>query len=111
MSIVWPADGIAILARNRGPELARALPTRSETGEIRIETEATQAIRTAVRAGRKYLSIEFHPLAHTVTRGGVTEFTRAAVFAAALVSNPEYHQATAEVREGGHKAAIWELLK
>ena len=97
LSVLWPADGIAIRAEHRGVEVGRAVPTRDADGSLRIETRATPAILTAYKT-RRYFSVEFHALAEVRTAGGVREITRALVDAAAMVSSPEYSQATAEVR-------------
>ena len=75
----------------------RVVPTRDADGSLRIETRATPAILTAYKT-RRYFSVEFHALAEVRTAGGVREITRALVDAAAMVSSPEYSQATAEVR-------------
>ena len=98
LACCWPSNGIALLAEHRGSELARAVPTRDADGSLRIETRATPAILEAF-ATRKYFSVEFHALQEVRTAGGVREITRALVDAAALVSTPEYLQASAEIRD------------
>ena len=98
MSAVWGADGIGILVEHRGKQEARAVPVRTARGDITIDVPATPAIVDAVRGGRNHLSVEFKPLAEIRTRGGVRELQRAFIDAAALVSEPEYAQAVAEVR-------------
>lgn len=97
LSVVWPSAGVALLGEHHGPELARAVPTRDADGSLRIETRATAEILDAF-ATRKYFSVEFHAISEVRTKGGVREITRALVDAAALVSSPEYSQATAEIR-------------
>ena len=97
LSVIWPSDGIALLSEHRGSELARAVPTRDADGSLRIETPATPAILEAFTT-RKFFSIEFHAISEVRTKGGVREITRALVESAAMVSSPEYSQATAEVR-------------
>ena len=104
LSVLWPADGIAIRAEHRGVEVGRAVPTRDADGSLRIETRATPAILTAYKT-RRYFSVEFHALAEVRTAGGVREITRALVDAAAMVSSPEYSQATAEVRS--KRRRVW----
>ena len=104
LSVVWAGDGIALLAEHRGAELARAVPTRAADGSLRIETRATPAILEAF-ATRKYFSVEFHAISEVRTKAGVREITRALVDAAAMVSSPEYAQATAEVRE--RQRRVW----
>jgi len=105
-SVEWPSGGIAILDGHGGTELGRAMPSRGETGEIRISTPATDAIRAAIRAGRRFMSVEFRALAERTTRGGVREVLRAMVDAAALVANPEYDTTAAEVRDAPRRR-IW----
>lgn len=98
-SLVWPSDGVAILAEHRGRELARAVPERQPDGRITIETRATDEIRRAIDVdGRRYLSIEFFAHRENRTAAAVREVLRATVDAAALVPDPEYVQAVAEVR-------------
>ena len=96
-SVVWPSGGIALLAEHRGAALAHAVPTRDADGSLRIETPATPEILAAY-ATRKFFSVEFHALREVRTKGGIREIQRALVEAAALTAEPEYKQATAEVR-------------
>ena len=97
-ALLWPADGVAIRLEHLGAEVARAVPVRDGT-EVRIATPATPAIYDAVKAGRRFMSIEFTPLAEMRTAGGVREIERAFVDGAALTDDPEYHQTVAEVRD------------
>ena len=97
-SVEWPSRGVAILDGHRGTELARAEPIRESNGELRIEAQATAAIRAAIRAGKRFMSVEFKPLSDRVTPGGVREILRAMVDAAALVADPEYDSTKAEIR-------------
>ena len=109
-SITWPTDGVRILDKHGGPELARAYPHRDPAGRILIRARATDAIRAAIAAGRNRMSIEFRPIEERTTKGGVREILRALVDAAALVSNPEYDTTAAEVRERrrkGRRTPIW----
>ena len=87
-SVEWPSQGVAIIDGHKGPELARAIPDRSETGELRVTATATDAIRAAIQSGRRYMSIEFRALAESRTAAGVREITRAIVHSAALVASP-----------------------
>ena len=98
-ALVWGADGIAIRTEHRGAEVARALPVRGPDGSIRISAIATPEIRAAFAGGKRYLSAEFQSLAEIRTRANVREIQRAFVGGAALVREPEYTQARAEVRE------------
>ncbi len=109
-SLVWPESGIAITSGHGGERLANAVPSRGAGGEIRIEARATEALRAAVGAGRKFMSIEFRSLSERTTKAGVREIFRAFVDVAALVASPEYDTTKAEVRDSGHKGAIWGCL-
>ena len=105
LSLVWASDGVAVRAEHRGVEVARAIPTREASGEIRIATPAPPAIVAAFNEGRKFLSIEFHALQETRSKSGVREITQAFLPGAALVASPEYQQAKAEVRSTRRR--IW----
>lgn len=107
LSVVWSADppGIALLDEHRGSELSRAVPTRDKDGSLRIETPATPAILKAYET-RRYFSVEFHSLREVQTAGGVREIQLALLEAAAMVSDPEYKQAFAEVRARAHRR-VW----
>ena len=101
LSLVWASDGVAVRAEHRGVEVTRAIPTREANGEIRIATPAAPAIVAAFNEGRKFLSIEFHAVQETRSAAGVREIQSAFLPGAALVAEPEYKQATAEVRQSG----------
>ena len=85
--------------------MARAVPARHPDGAISIDTKATPEIREAFNAGKRYLSIEFHALREVRTRANVREIQRALCEAAAMTDDPEYVQATAEVRERRRRRA------
>ena len=97
-SLVWASDGVAIRAKHLGAEDSRAIPTREAGGEIRIAAPASPAIVAAFNEGRKFLSIEFHALQETRSKAGIREIQSAFLPGVALVADPEYKQATAEVR-------------
>ena len=99
LSLVWASDGIALRAKHLGEEAQRAIPIREPNGEIRIAAPASAAIVAAFNEGRRFLSIEFHALQETRSKSGVREIQQAFLPGAALVAEPEYSQATAEVRE------------
>ena len=107
LSLVWASNGIALRAKHLGAEDSRAIPTREANGEIRIEAPASAAIVAAFNEGRRHLSIEFHALQETKSKSGVREIQQAFLPAAALVSDPEYTQATAEVRARSRRKKIW----
>ena len=104
-SLVWASNGVAIRARHLGMEDSRAVPTREANGEIRIAAPASAAIVAAYNEGRRFLSIEFHALKETRSKSGVREIQSAFLPGAAMVSDPEYKQARAEVRSTRRK--VW----
>ena len=97
-SVEWPSRGVGILTRHHGAPEVRAVPTREPDGRITLRARATDAIREAVEAGRRFLSVEFHAVRERRTEGGIREILRALVPDVALVSEPEYGQSSAEVR-------------
>ena len=105
LSLVWASEGVAVRAEHRGVEVTRAIPTRESNGEIRIATPAPPAIVAAFNEGRKFLSIEFHSVQETRSAAGVREIQQAFLPGVALVSDPEYKQATAEVR--ARQRRVW----
>lgn len=104
-SIEWPSSGVAILTEHRGAVEARAQPIRQRDGRLTLTARATDAIRKAVEAGRKFMSVEFRSIEERTTKGGVREVLRAFVDAAALVSRPEYDTTAAELRT--QRRRIW----
>ena len=74
------------------------MPVRHPDGRITLKARATDAIRNAVEAGRRFMSVEFHALKEHTTLGGIREITSALVPDVALVPSPEYGQTAAEVR-------------
>ena len=104
-SLVWSATGIALRAEHLGGEDSRAVPTREPNGEIRIAAPASAALVAAFNEGRKFLSIEFHSLKETRSAAGVREIQQAFLPGAALVADPEYKQARAEVR--ARQRRVW----
>ena len=103
-SVQWPAEGVGILTAHRAAPEVRAVPTREADGRISIVARATDAIREAVQAGRKWMSVEFHALEERTVASGVREVLQAFVPRAALVANPEYDTTAAEVREAERRA-------
>jgi len=97
-SVEWPSAGVGILTAHRAPPEVRAVPVRESDGRISIRARATDPIREAVQAGKKWMSVEFHALRERTTRGGVREVLQALVPRVALVADPEYDTTTAEVR-------------
>ena len=105
-ALVWASDGIALRAKHLGVEDSRAVPTREANGEIRIAAPASPAIVAAFEVGRKFLSIEFHAVQETLYASGVREIQQAFLPGAALVADPEYKQARAEVR-ASRRMKVW----
>lgn len=103
-SIEWPSQGVSVLTRHHGETETRGQVIRQRDGRLTLTARATEGIRDAVKSGKRFLSVEFKSLREQKTRGGVREVLRAFVDAAALVRQPEYQQATAEVRSRRKRA-------
>ena len=105
-SLTWPAEGIPIRSEHLKGEVGRAVPTRHPGGEIRIRLKATAEIRSAYQAGKKFLSAEFFALRESRS-AGIREIESALLSGAAMVSSPEYKQATAEIRTKPKRLSKW----
>ena len=105
-SVEWPSGGVAILTEHRGTVETRGHVVRQPGGRLTLTARATPAIKQAVEAGRKWMSVEFRALEERTTKGGVRELLRAFVDAAALVRAPEYDTTTAEVRSK-RRMRVW----
>ena len=105
-SVQWPSTGVSVLLEHLGSPETVAHPIREADGRISLRARATDAIRRAVAAGKRHMSVEFRAVEERTTAGGVREILRAFVPAVALVSNPEYDTTAAEVRERG-RPRIW----
>ncbi len=97
-SVQWPSEGVEIAPGHKLATETRAHPVRGRTGELNITARATEALRQAVAAGKRYMSVEFIALEERTTAGGVREILSALVKRAALVPNPEYDTTAAELR-------------
>ena len=97
-SVTWPSTGIGISAGHKGPTETRAQPIRQRNGELTIRARATAALRAAVEAGSRFMSVEFVAMEERTTAGGVREVLGAMVTRAALVASPEYDVTAAEIR-------------
>ena len=106
-SLVWPAEGIPVRETHLQGEVARAVPTRHSGGEVRIKVRATPEIRAAYQAGKKFLSAEFHALLESRAAGGIREIESALLAGVAMVVDPEYRQATAEIRTKPRRLSKW----
>ena len=104
-AVEWPREGVAILTEHRGVIEARAHPVRQRDGRITLTARATENIKQAVAAGKRFMSVEFRSLSERTTKGGVREVLRAFVDAAALVAAPEYDTTAAEVRN--QRRRLW----
>ena len=105
-SLTWPAEGIPVRTEHLRGEAARALPTRHPDGSVRIKVRATPEIRSAYQAGKKFLSAEFFALRESRS-AGIREIESALLSGAAMVANPEYKQATAEIRTKPKRLTKW----
>ena len=105
-SVKWPREGVEIMPKHNGTIETRAHPIRSSDGVLEIRATATPALRAAVQAGRKHMSVEFFSLRENRTAGDIREITSAMVTGAALVPNPEYVQTSAELRSK-QRRRVW----
>ena len=105
-SITWPSTGVDILTEHRGEPATTAYPHRDQLGRISVRAQATAAIKDAIAAGKKFMSVEFRALEERTTKAGVREILSAYVAAAALVASPEYDVSAAELRERKRRR-IW----
>ena len=105
-SLTWPAEGIPVRTEHLQGEAGRAVPTRHPGGEIRIRLKATPEIRSAYQAGKKFLSAEFFALRESRS-AGIREIESALLSGAAMVKDPEYRQATAEIRTKPRRLSKW----
>ena len=101
----WAAEGIGIMPEHRGQVETTTIPERAANGEIRIRAKLTTGLRQAFDSGRHWLSVEFTALEERTVKGGVREIQRAMIRGAALVPDPEYDTATAELR--GRRRRRW----
>ena len=106
-SVTWPQDGVAILLEHRGKVEARGQVVRERDGRLTLTARATEGIREAVGAGKRFMSVEFRSIEERTTAGGVRELLRAVVDAAALVASPEYDSTLAEVRKSESRRRLW----
>ena len=105
-SVSWPSEGVEVLTEHRGQSEVRGQVVRERDGRLRITARATEAIREAVKAGKRYMSVEFQAIEERTTAGGVREILKALVSAAALVASPEYDVTMAEVRKSAPRR-LW----
>ena len=105
-SLTWPAEGIPVRTEHLRGEAARGLPTRHSDGSVRIKVRATPEIRAAYQAGKKFLSAEFFALRESRS-AGIREIESALLSGAAMVSDPEYRQAVAEIRTKPRRLTKW----
>ena len=106
-SVEWPSEGVVVRTVHRGKAETRGQVVRERDGRLTLTARATDAIREAVRAGKRYMSIEFQAVEERTTAGGVRELLRAFVNGAALVADPEYDTTTAEVRKRSTQRRLW----
>ena len=110
-SVEWLASGVDILPEHRAGAETTVIPERQPDGRITFTADLTDSLRAAWDAGRRFMSVEFHAMRERTTRGGVREIQRALVTAGAMVPNPEYDIATAEIREEtAQDLDLWRIL-
>ena len=96
-SCCWPPNGIHVRLTHLGESETRAVPVRDDLGRIEIRTKATPAIVAAVKAGSKFMSVEFIAIEQRIV-SGVREVMQAFLSGATLTARPEYDTTSAEVR-------------
>ena len=106
-SLTWPSEGIPLRAVHLQGEVGRVVPTRHPGGEIRIRLKSTPEIRAAFESGKKFLSAEFFALKESRAAGNIREILSALLAGAAMVTSPEYAQATAEIRTKTKRLPSW----
>lgn len=97
-SVEWPSGGVGVLLEHRGAVQTRGQVVRERDGKLRLIAQATQAVKDAWQAGKRFMSVEFVALEERTTAAGVREVLRAFVPYATLTTVPEYDTATVEVR-------------
>ena len=96
-SCCWPPSGIHVRLTHLGESETSAIPVRDDLGRIEIRTKATPAIIDAVKAGSRFMSVEFHAIEQRIV-SGVREVMQAFISGATLTDKPEYDTTKAEVR-------------
>lgn len=109
-SIAWPGEGVEVATVHLGKTETRGQVMRQSDGRLTMTARATEPIRKAFEEGKRFLSVEFVPVDERRTRAGVREILRAFVGRVALVSRPEYEQATAELRSKQSDAGVYRWL-
>ena len=109
-ALEWPSEGVGVLTEHRGRIETRGHVVRQRDGRLALTARATEGIKRAVDAGKRFMSVEFTALEERTTRGGVREILRAFAPTAALVRSPEYDTTAAEVR-GDQLAALLRELR
>ena len=61
------------LTEHRGKVEAQGQVIRERDGRLTISARATEAIREAVKAGKRFMSVEFRSIEERTTAGGVRE--------------------------------------
>ena len=61
----------------------RAYPHRDQLGRINVRAQATAAIKDAISAGKRFMSVEFRAIDERTTKAGVREILSAFVDKAA----------------------------
>ena len=93
----WPPGGIHVRLNHLGESQTLAVPVRDDLGRIEIRTKATPAIIEAVKAGSRFMSVEFVAIEERRV-SGIREVMQAFLSGATLTDRPEYDTTAAEVR-------------
>lgn len=99
----WPADGIGIAVEHTPETETRAHPIRKRNGEITVVARATERIRAAFAAGKRFMSIEYWPVSERVTAAGVREVTEGLLQRAVLTDHPVFDTTSARLRSGDRR--------
>ena len=105
-SVSWPHQGIGIAPDHRMPTESRAHPVRQRDGRLTLTARATNALKAAVEAGKRHMSVEFVSIEERTGKSGIREIVQALVVRAALTATPEYTATAAEIRST-RRPRIW----
>ena len=97
-SVTWPHDGVRVNIEHGNQTETRGQVVRGRDGKLTLTARATDGIRQAVKAGKRFMSVEFRAMEERRVKSGVREVLRAFVDAVALTEAPYYDTTSAEVR-------------
>lgn len=102
-SLAWPATGVEIAVGHDGESEIRAFPHRGPDRPLSLRSRAAVAIKRAVAAGQRWMSVEFVALRERTTIFGVCEILSAMLPRAVLTDRPEYDTTAAEIQTAAWK--------